>query len=237
MKISELSRATGVPVASIKYFRRQGLMPAGKATAATLAEYGQEHAQRLRLIKALTTLGGLSIAATRDVLTAVDQAHSADSALGAVSYALPVPVAESPVGDAEREAETGSAAEAEVAALIADMDWQAPSTSPHVEGLTAALRELKRLDADYRPGELAAYAELARSIARLDLDRAAAFGDDPVALAEQAVIVFALSAPVLELLRRLAQEDQVRRRVAGDAVGADAGADTDAAVDTDTDTD
>ncbi|MFC5148789.1 MerR family transcriptional regulator [Streptomyces aureoversilis] len=212
MKISELSRTTGVPVASIKYFRRQGLLPAGKATAATLAEYGQEHVQRLRLIKALTTLGGLSIAATRDVLTAVDQAHSTDSALGAVSYALPVPVAESPVGDADREAEIGSAAEAEVADLIAAMDWQTPGTSPHVAGLTAAVRELRRLDADYRPGELVAYAELARSIARLDLDRAAAF-DAPEALAEQAVIVFALSAPVLELLRRLAQEDQVRRRI------------------------
>ncbi|WP_424887300.1 MerR family transcriptional regulator [Streptomyces sp. XH2] len=222
MKISELSRTTGVPVASIKYFRRQGLMPAGKATAATLAEYGQEHVQRLRLIKALTTLGGLSIAATRDVLTAVDQAHSTESALGAVSYALPVPVAESPVGDADREAEIGSAAEAEVAALIAAMDWQAPGTSPHVQGLTAALRELKRLDADYRPGELAAYAELARAAARLDLDRAATFDEDPVALAEQAVIVFALSAPVLELLRRLAQEDQVRRRIASDDTGADA---------------
>ncbi|GGX73676.1 MerR family transcriptional regulator [Streptomyces hiroshimensis] len=215
MKISELSRTTGVPVASIKYFRRQGLLPAGKATAATLAEYGQEHVQRLRLIKALTTLGGLSIAAAREVLTAVDQAHSTESALGAVSYALPVPVAESPVGDADREAETGSAAEAEVEALIAAMDWQMPGTSPHVQGLTAALRELKRLDADYRPGELVAYAELARSAARLDLDRAATFDDDPVSLAEQAVIVFALSAPVLELLRRLAQEDQVRRRIAG----------------------
>ncbi|MEV5378949.1 MerR family transcriptional regulator [Streptomyces nondiastaticus] len=218
MKISELSRTTGVPVASIKYFRRQGLLPAGKATAATLAEYGQEHVQRLRLIKALTTLGGLSIAATRDVLTAVDQAHSTESALGAVSYALPVPVAESPVGDAGREAEIGSAAAAEVADLIAAMDWQTPSTSPHVEGLTAALRELRRLDAAYEPGDLVAYAELARSIAGLDLDRAAAFGD-PEALAEQAVIVFALSAPVLELLRRLAQEDQVRRRIAGGDTG------------------
>lgn len=45
MKISELSRRTGVPVASIKYFLRQGLLPAGRATAATLAEYGEEHAQ------------------------------------------------------------------------------------------------------------------------------------------------------------------------------------------------
>lgn len=82
-----------MPVASIKYFLRQGLLPAGRATAATLAEYGDEHAQRLRLIKALTTLGGLSIAATREVLGAVDHAHSSESALGAVSYALPVPVA------------------------------------------------------------------------------------------------------------------------------------------------
>ncbi|MGW3322177.1 MerR family transcriptional regulator [Streptomyces virginiae] len=220
MKISELSRRTGVPVASIKYFLRQGLLPAGRATAATLAEYGEEHAQRLRLIKALTTLGGLSIAATREVLGAVDQAHSSESALGAVSYALPVPVAvqaQGAVGQ-EAEAEGRTAADAstgaEVAQLLADLDWQAPSTSPHVQGLTVALEELRRLDAQYAPGELAAYAELAESVARLDLERAAGL-DDPVALAERAVIVFAICAPVFELLRRLAQEDQVRRRVAG----------------------
>lgn len=213
MKISELSRRTGVPVASIKYFRRQDLLPAGRATAATLAEYGEEHVQRLRLIKALTTLGGLSIAATRDVLAAVDQAHSTDGTLKAISYALPVPVAQAPAGDAdqESEAEAEAAAEADVADLIAAMDWQVPRASPHVQALTTALRELRRLDADYRPDRLVAYAELARSVARLDLERAAAFGDSPD-LAEQAVIVLALSGPVLELLRRLAQEDQVRRR-------------------------
>ncbi|MER7822456.1 MerR family transcriptional regulator [Streptomyces sp. NPDC096097] len=224
MKISELSRRTGVPVASIKYFLRQGLLPAGRATAATLAEYGEEHAQRLRLIKALTTLGGLSIAATREVLGAVDQAHSSESALGAVSYALPVPVAaqgaarQKAEAAAEVEEEAQDAADAtagaEVAQLLADLDWQAPTTSPHVQGLTVALEELRRLDAQYAPGELAAYAKLAESVARLDLERAAGL-DDPVALAERAVIVFAICAPVFELLRRLAQEDQVRRRVAG----------------------
>ncbi|MER6391525.1 MerR family transcriptional regulator [Streptomyces sp. NPDC059382] len=218
MKISELSRRTGVPVASIKYFLRQGLLPAGRATAATLAEYGEEHAQRLRLIKALTTLGGLTIAATRDVLGAVDQAESSEGALGAISYALPVPVAgRRPAGD-EGKAEEGEAdttVGAEVAELLAALDWQAPDTSPHVQGLTAALEELRRLDAQYAPGELAAYARLAESVARLDLERAAGL-DDPVALAERAVIVFAICAPVFELLRRLAQEDQVRRRVAGD---------------------
>ncbi|MEW2527023.1 MerR family transcriptional regulator [Streptomyces sp. NPDC047071] len=212
MKISELSQRTGVPVASIKYFRRQGLLPAGRATAATLAEYGEEHVQRLRLIKALTTLGGLSIAATGDVLAAVDRADSTDGTLKAISYALPVPVAQAPAGDEEREAAAEAAAEADAAELIAAMDWQVPDDSPHVQGLTTVLRELRRLDANYRLDRLAAYGELARSIARLDLERAADFDDSP-ALAEQAVVVLALSGPVLELLRRLAQEDQVRRRM------------------------
>ncbi|MFF9007568.1 MerR family transcriptional regulator [Streptomyces goshikiensis] len=219
MKISELSRRTGVPVASIKYFLRQELLPAGRATAATLAEYGDEHVQRLRLIKALTALGGLSIAATRNVLAAIDQADSSEGALGAVSYALPVPVtAQSATGD-EEEAEADATAGAEVTELLAALDWQAPETSPHVQGLTSALKELRRLDARYAPGELAAYARLAESVARLDLERAAGV-DDPVALAERAVIVFAICAPVFELLRRLAQEDQVRRRVAGDGAEA-----------------
>ncbi|KOU50872.1 MerR family transcriptional regulator [Streptomyces sp. WM6378] len=211
MKISELSRTTGVPVASIKYFRREGLLPAGRATAATLAEYGDEHVQRLRLIKALTTLGGLSIAATREVLAAVDRADSADGTLKAISYALPVPVAQAPARGADEEAAPEAAAAADVSGLIAAMDWRIPGTSPHVRGLTTALRELRRLDADYRPERLVAYAELARSIARLDLERAAAFEDSPT-LAEQAVVVLALSGPMLELLRRMAQEDQVRRR-------------------------
>ncbi|GAA1595830.1 MULTISPECIES: MerR family transcriptional regulator [Streptomyces] len=216
MKISELSRRTGVPVASIKYFRREGLLPAGRATAATLAEYGDEHVQRLRLIKALTALGGLSIAATREVLAALDRADTTDGTLGAISYALPVPVAESPAADAEEDARAADAAEADVAELVAAMDWQVSDVSPHVRGLATAVKELRRLDPHYRPDRLVAYADLARSIARLDLERAAAI-DDPAALAEQAVIVFALSAPVLELLRRLAQEDLVRRRIAGDA--------------------
>ncbi|MFJ9596805.1 MerR family transcriptional regulator [Streptomyces virginiae] len=222
MKISELSRQTGVPVASIKYFLRQGLLPAGRATAATLAEYGEEHAQRLRLIKALTTLGGLSIAATRDVLGAVDQAHGAEGALGAVSYALPVPGTARPVASPGEGAEAAERAEraegvegVEVAELLAALEWQVPGTSPHVQGLTAALKELRRLDAQYAPGELAAYARLAESVARLDLERAVGI-DDPVSLAERAVVVLAVCAPVFELLRRLAQEDQVRRRVAGD---------------------
>ncbi|MEV8524175.1 MULTISPECIES: hypothetical protein [unclassified Streptomyces] len=145
----------------------------------------------------------------------MDRADSSEGALGAVSYALPVPVpvaAQRATGH-EEEAVAEAAAGTEVAELLTALDWQAPGASPHVQGLTAALKELRRLDAQYGPGELAAYARLAESVARLDLERAAGL-DDPVELAERAVIVFAICAPVFELLRRLAQEDQVRRRAA-----------------------
>ena len=92
MKISELSRESGVPVASIKWFKREGLLPEGHATSATMVEYGPDHVKRLRLIKALTTIGGLSIAGTREVLVAIDEARSPAQTLKAVSYAMSVSV-------------------------------------------------------------------------------------------------------------------------------------------------
>ena len=53
MRISELSRRSGVPVATIKYYRREGLLPEGRALNPTTVEYDEEHIQRLRLIRSL----------------------------------------------------------------------------------------------------------------------------------------------------------------------------------------
>ena len=39
MRISELSARTGVPVATIKYYLREGLLPEGERTAPTQATY------------------------------------------------------------------------------------------------------------------------------------------------------------------------------------------------------
>ncbi|MFD2120774.1 hypothetical protein ACFSNO_15830 [Streptomyces cirratus] len=154
--------------------------------------------------------------ATRDVLGAVDQADSSEGALGAISYALPG-AGGGPWGAAgpEEEAEADESAAAEVAELLATLEWQAPDTSPHVLGLTAGA---ERSCGDWTPGTARAsspptrrwpsrwpgWTWSGRSVSRT-----------PVALAERAVIVFAICAPVFELLRRLAQENQVRRRVAG----------------------
>ena len=73
MKISELSRLSGVSVASIKYYVREGLLPAGTATSSNQATYDDTHARRLRLIRALIDIGGLSIGQVRATLAAVDE--------------------------------------------------------------------------------------------------------------------------------------------------------------------
>ena len=72
MRIAELSRRSGTSIPTIKYYLREGLLPAGTATGRNQAEYGEAHRHRLRLIRALIDVGGLSVAAARDVLAAVD---------------------------------------------------------------------------------------------------------------------------------------------------------------------
>lgn len=71
MRISELSAVTGVPVATIKYYLREGLLPEGVRTSPTQASYDEVHVQRLRVIRALVA-SNVSIAETRRVLAALD---------------------------------------------------------------------------------------------------------------------------------------------------------------------
>ena len=212
MKISELSRESGVPVASIKWFKREGLLPEGRAMSATMVEYGPDHVKRLRLIKALTTVGGLSMAATREVLVAIDDARSPAQTLKAVSYAMSVPVS-GRAATADGDGVGDAAARDDVDGLIAAMGWDVDGDSPHVRRLAATLREMDRMGVGLPRDALASYARLAGASAHLDIERAASV-DDPMALAERAAISLALSAPLLELLRRVAQEDCVRRMAA-----------------------
>jgi DNA-binding transcriptional MerR regulator len=206
MRISELSRQSGVPVASIKYYLREGLMPAGRAMGATLAEYSEEHVQRLRLIRALTTLGGLSIAAAREVLAEIDQRRDPRGMLGVIHYALRTPADTTGATGAEELTER-------VDSLVAAMDWDVSEASPHRLALAASLRELSSLGVDFGVDDLLPYARLAAAVARLDLDQLDGI-EDRMALAERAAILTLLLEPVLALLRRLAQEGESRRRTA-----------------------
>ncbi|WP_063757835.1 MerR family transcriptional regulator [Streptomyces fulvoviolaceus] len=216
MRISELSRRSGVPAATIKYYRREGLLPEGRALNPTTVEYDEEHVQRLRLIRSLIQLGGLSVARTREVLEAVERPLDAFETLAVVHHALPVPSAETSGKEGEDragaadEAASGGAA-ARVEALIENMGWQISDASPHRPALAGSLAALSRLGTDYTADDLIPYARLATSTADLDFAQLEGI-EDQIALAERAVVLSVLFEPVVRLLRRLAQEDANHRR-------------------------
>ncbi|MGK5449907.1 MerR family transcriptional regulator [Streptomyces radiopugnans] len=212
--MSELSRRSGVPVPTIKFYLREGLLRPGRATASNQAEYEEEHLRRLRLVRALITLGGLSVAATREVLGAVGEPLGRYETLGVTHYALRSPVAAAPEGgDTD-----GSAAEVE--RLVERMGWTVTEQSPLRGALAAGLRALREVGADYGAEELVPYAELAAATARLDLDQLAGI-EDRIDIAERALVLTVLMEPVLATLRRMAQENEAALRYAGQDGGAD----------------
>lgn len=71
-KMAELSSRSEVPVATIKFYQRESLLAPGVRTGPNKASYGDAHLVRIRLIRALIEVGGLSIAAARQVLEAID---------------------------------------------------------------------------------------------------------------------------------------------------------------------
>lgn len=178
MRISELARQGGVPVATVKYYLREGLLPPGRATAATQAEYGEAHARRLRLVRALVHVGGLSVAAVRDVLAAVD-AGGPDAAATAVATA-----------HAHLPPEPDDSDETPAVQALTTLGWRhEPGTAP-VRQLARALRAVAAVGLPATPEGLAVYADAALAVARHDV------GGVPRGSAEEAV-EYAVAGTVL----------------------------------------
>ena len=72
MRISELSASSGITVPTIKFYLREGLLAPGSPRAVNQADYGEPHLHRLRLIRALSEIGGLRLREIRGVLAAID---------------------------------------------------------------------------------------------------------------------------------------------------------------------
>src|SRR6201999_2254407 len=75
MKIAELSARSGVPLPTIKFYIREGLLQAGEHTAKNQAAYTSEHLARLALIVALKEDAGLPVASIARALRASDAAR------------------------------------------------------------------------------------------------------------------------------------------------------------------
>ena len=199
MKMSQLCEASGVSVPSIKFYLREGLLPAGERTSATQAEYGPEHVERLRLIRALIDIGGLSVATAQRVLEAID---SPDLPL---SYVFGV--AQYAISDTSLYADVpeGSAGTTQVNDLIESTGWLVSDENPGRRGAARVLDTYADLGQNHIGEHLAAYAEAAELIARADL-AAVAHHADVADMAETVVVGTVLGDALNASLRRMAQE-------------------------------
>ncbi|MCX4823977.1 MerR family transcriptional regulator [Streptomyces sp. NBC_01142] len=212
MRIGELSRRTGVPVPTIKYYVREGLLPAGRLTSPNQASYDDAHERRLRLIRALLEVGGLKVAAVAAVLAAIDDpGRSVHKVLGAATDRI-VPR----YGDSAQDEELEAARE-EVSELIGRRGWRVDHDNPAAEALAGALAALEGVGHGEFTGLLDDYADAAEQVAGVDIAYVGRWaGRDDVV--ERAVIGTVLGDAVFASLRRLAHVD-VSARAFGDEGG------------------
>lgn len=205
MRIGELSGRSGVSVATVKYYLREGLLPPGAATATNQATYSDGHVQRLRLIRALIDVGGLSVAGAREVLVAVDADDLPLHALLGVAHKAVTRAAGPSASD-----DAWLAARAEVEELVRRRDWRVEPDSPSLDRAADAIRALRTLGQEDLLGCLDTYADAAALVAARELDAVAARGN-PARMVEGVVAGTVLGEALLAALRLLAQQDASAR--------------------------
>jgi len=207
MRVGELSRRSGVPVPTIKYYLREGLLPAGVLTSPNQAHYDDEHLRRLRLVRALVDVGDLSIAGVREVLVALDtRDDSLHKKLGLVQEAISQPGAVELDPLAIEDVQAFFHRHGEECADVTE------SNVTHM--LAAALSAARSVGHDHFRELLDPYLEGLKIIALADVNYVADRGstDDVV---EGMVIGTLIGDAVIKAVRRLAHS-QVSRKVIGD---------------------
>jgi DNA-binding transcriptional MerR regulator len=207
MRLADLSEQGQVPIATIKYYLREGLLPPGRRINATRSEYDDSHLRRLRLVRAMVQVGRIPVATVREVLAHVDDESLGQTIrLGAALWALPQAAEQDPDDPAVLAATT------EVERMLSRLGWaeaaEIGSLSPVYRELVASVATLDRLGYPLDADDLVPYAEQMRRTAVHDLDR---MEREPT-LVEQ-VEVAVVSAVLFEpVLRRLAQQQEAASR-------------------------
>ena len=199
MRMSELSDRSGLPVASIKYYQREGLVPFGEHTSANQSQYDESHVDRLRLVRALIEVGGLSVSSAKAVLAAIDNTEMPlDWAFGiaqrAASKALPA-----------LDSEPGHEATRRVSALIDDRGWQVTGINPGRTIVARVIESYEALGLTHLIDTLPAYADAALVVAAADLVAVGA-ASERASMTETVVVGTVLGDALLAGLRRIAQE-------------------------------
>ena len=199
MRISELSLKAGVPLTAVKYYQREGLLPEGVRSAPNQVQYGDAHVRRVRLIRALLETGGLSVAATKNVIASLDaDGESLAETFSVAQHAMSTPrTAESVPSDESRQ---------RIVETATSHGWAFLPENPGITAAARALDGLRAIGFDPPQPYLAAYAVAASTVAAADL-KALDTREGADAVAELMVVGTVLGDPLFAGLRRLAHED------------------------------
>lgn len=201
MRISELSTETGVPVATIKYYLREKLLPEGERSSPTQASYGVAHVQRLGVIRALVD-AGVGIAGVRKVVGVLEEPpENPYDLLGAANAAVTPAI----VGDPDLT---------EATALLERMGGSPEKCFPdQLAAVAHALSTLERAGFTVPEPVMASYLEHLSAIAEAEL---AATPDTSIEDAVRYVVLgTALVEPLILALRRVAEQVAASRRFGG----------------------
>lgn len=207
MRIGELAARAGVPVPTIKYYVREGMLPAGERTGPNQVRYVESHVRRLQLIRAMLEVGGLSVAAARDVLTEVDApGRTVHDALGAAQAAVTRHAVERGTEEDRRFAERA------VADLVARHGWAvtAEKKNPGWQSLVQIVATYRALGREDLLGLLDGYAAAAAKLADAELDLVGRLPTTDGKV-EGVVLGTLLGDAAMSALRRIAQEDASQR--------------------------
>jgi len=169
VKLHELSSRSSIPVSTIKYYLREGLLDPGVKRNATTAEYDERHLARLELIHALRQVVGLPVDTVRDVVDAVRTADPA-TVMGVVQSA----VLGLPRADESRSAGPDVAAAEGPGRLtahdvVAAMGWS-PAASDTIAALDRDLETISRWGIRSDLETVLTYARAADTVARYELE-------------------------------------------------------------------
>lgn len=197
--LGRLAEAAGVPVGTVKYYLREGLLPAGRLRSATRADYDGEHLRRLRLLRLLREVGDVPIDRLRGLVEVLESGGPGLELLGSGVAALaPAPRHPATAHD-ERAARLADD-------LAAERGWElTPGSTSHAR-LTDVLATALEFERE-GPGPVE---DLARGYARVAdelgaSDIAAIDAEDPAAMLAQVVVGKVVYGRLLEVLREVAE--------------------------------
>jgi DNA-binding transcriptional MerR regulator len=202
--VSELAEQTHIPIARIKFYLRERLLPPGDLAAEKRAFYQPRHAQRLRLIHTLREVAGLSVPAIRALCRQLD-APQGD--LTSVILQVIDALGRTESKRSALSARAGGRARRELYAFLHQRGLSVRPDSPALAELARALVGLREvLHSELHARDFAPYLDAMLSLAEHDFASTRHLITDRASAALAATFGSVLYEPVLVLLRRIAHE-------------------------------